>query len=210
MISVVVPWRSQGCVHREAAWQVVQANWAGWDLFTADDGGDPFSRAASINLAVTEHPADTYVIADADILVSTSQVRVACELAACAPGLAVAFDRWAHLTREGTAEILDGFDGSWEPFIDATLSYSVSCCIVVSHETWERTGGFDPRFRAWGHEDMAFEIACRTLAGPTRKVPGTAWHLWHPVERCRPRQNIELLRVYEDAAGKPERLRVLR
>lgn len=205
---VVAPWRSRGDRHREAAWGMARDGWKGWALFTADDGGEPFSRAASINQAVAEHPADVYVIVDADILIDHAQVEAAIDLAAHAPGLVVAFDRWAHLTEEGTGHVLDGYMGSWEPFVDVTFP-SISACIVVNHETWELTGGFDARFRAWGGEDVAFALACETLAGPIRKVPGTAWHLYHPPDSNRPEANFDLMRQYEAACGNPDAMRAV-
>lgn len=208
-MTVVVPWRSKGDVHREMAWRLARDNWSGWDVHTADDGGEPFSRAASINLAVEEHPADVYVVADADVLVPADQVRAAVELAQSAPGIVLAYDRYAYLSAGGTRYVLDGYRGDWEPFVMFTLGWTVSSCLAVSHETWETVGGFDPRFRGWGMEDVAFDIACRTLAGPTRRVPGSCWHLWHPTEPERPSENVDLLRQYEAADGNPDALRAL-
>lgn len=207
-VSVIIPWRSRSDRHREAAWDRVRAEWDGaWPLHTADDRGEPFSRAMSINQGVADHPADVYVIADADILIDITQVAEAIELAAWSSGLVVAFDRWAHLTEEGTRRVLDSYAGSWEPFVDVTWP-SVSACIAVSHETWELVGGFPP-LRAWGMEDVCFEIACRTLAGPTRRIAGTAWHLYHPSEPDRPSENVDLLRQYEAADGNPDAIRAL-
>lgn len=206
-VQVIVPWRSRGCPHREAAWALVQDNWTGWEVHTADDGLEPFSRAASINLAVMEHPADVLVVADADILIATDQVRAAVELAAWSPGMVVAFDRWAHLTESGTQYVLDGFLGSWEPFIDVTLDKTVSCCVALSRETWELSGGFDPRFRAWGFEDVQLEIVCATLAAPTRWIPGSAYHLFHKTEQERPPENLAMLNEYLALRDDPEAMR---
>lgn len=208
-VSVIVPWRSKGCPHREAAWALARDLWSGWKVHTCDDGNEPFSRAASINRGVDEHPADVYVVADADILIGTDQVRTAVELAADTPGMVLAYERWAHLSQQGTEYVLDGYLGSWEPFIDLAMHGTVSACFAVSHETWRETGGFDSRFRGWGMEDAAFEVACRTLANPTRRVPGTAWHVWHPSEANRPAENVELLHQYEAVDGNPAQLRAL-
>lgn len=207
--SVVVPWRSNRDPHRESAWQMVRDHWSGWEVHTADDRGQPFSRAASINVAVREYPADVYVVCDADVICPHAQVHAAVDDARRSPGMVIAFERWAHLTEQGTQYVLDGYIGDWEPFVDVAIDWSVSACICFSHETWETTGGFDPRFRGWGMEDVAFEIACRTLAGPTRRIPGTAWHLYHGSEPNRPVENVEILDQYRDAADNRDAMREL-
>jgi hypothetical protein len=186
IVSVIVPYRPVD-THRARAWERVSCEWEGFDVRTADDGGEPFSRAASINLGVDGgRDAEVFVVADADILVDRRQVDAAVALAAHAPGLVIAFDRFAYLTKQGSDQIIDGYRGSWEPFIEWSLQDTVSSCVAFSRETWELSGGFDERFRAWGPEDVAFEVACATLAGPTRRIPGTAWHLFHAPEGTRP------------------------
>lgn len=207
-VNVVVPYRpSDG--HRRAAWHRVQEHWweAALDLHVADDGGEPFSRGGSINLAVREHPADVYVIADADTLVDRRQVEAAVALAAHAPGLVVAFDRFAYLSEHGTQQVLDRYEGSWEPLMAWSLQNTVSSCVALSHETWELAGGFDPRFRAWGYEDVQLEIVCATIAGPTRRIPGTAWHLYHPPVRERPIANLSYLDEYARLRNDPDAMR---
>lgn len=213
-VAVVVPWRPSPDTARLAAWDRVQREWAGWNVFTGDDGGDPFSRGASINLAVGEHPADVYVIADADTLVDQRQVQAAVDLAAYAPGLVVAFDRFAYLSEDGTQQVLSDAAGSWEPLIAWELNQTVSSCVALSHDTWVTAGGFDPRFRAWGYEDVQLEVVCATLAGPTRRVPGTAWHLFHQPARERPSENAgwldEYLRLRNDPDGMRAHLEAIR
>lgn len=205
--SVVVPWRSGGCRFRLAAWEHVRTSWDGWDVHTADDGGQPFSRAASINQAVAEHPADVYVIADADTLTDRLQVEAAVELAAWSPGLVVAFDRFAYLSRDGTKKVLDASATPAESLIAWTLDLTVSSCVALSHETWETVGGFDPRFRGWGAEDVQLEVACAALCAETRRIPGTCFHLWHPPERERPRRNSGMVDEYLRLRSDPEGMR---
>lgn len=213
-VAVIVPWRP-GCPYRLAAWERVRAEWDGaWPVHTVDDGGEPFSRAASINLAIADHPADVYVIADADTLIDLAQAVAAIELAAWSPGLVVAFDRFAYLTWEGTQQVLDGYDGSWEPLAAWTMPDTVSSCVALSHDTWTAVGGFDPRFRSWGYEDVQLEVAAATLVAPTRRLPGTCWHLWHPPARQRPTVNLDMLNEYlalrADPAGMRDHLEHVR
>lgn len=207
-VAAIMPYRSNG-PERDAAWLYVRGGWEDAAVYCVDDGGDPFSRAASINLGIAARPADVYVITDADMIVDSAQIHDAIEQAAETPGIVVAFDRYCYLTQTGTQAILAGHDGPWEPFVQFTYEKSVGGVLAISRHTWDLVGGFDPRFRGWGMEDTAFEIACRTLAGPTRKIPGTAYHLWHPLEPCRPAENVELLHRYQLADGNPDALRAL-
>lgn len=214
-VAVIVPWRSGGCPHREAAWKYVRRMWADRDLLVlpADDGGTPFSRACSINLAHdslarTVDP-DVYVIADADVIVPEQQAFDAIDMAAAEPGLVVAFDRYCYLTEYGTHLALTGERRRWWKHLQFTLQQTVSSCVAVSRETWDAAGGFDPRFRAWGFEDVQFEVACATLAGPTRWVHGNAHHLCHPTEPDRPSENQEMLAEYLAAKGDPDAMRAL-
>lgn len=208
-VIVIVPWRSKGCRHREAAWRRVRREWGGWDVVTADDDGEPFSRAASLNLAAIEHPADVYVIADADTLVDGRQVAEAVALAGAEPGIVLAYSTFRYLSRRGTKAVLGGYRGPWEPLTEWSLDWTVSSCLAVSAATWAAVGGFDDRFRAWGGEDVAFVHACETLAGPTRRILGSVWHCWHPSEPERPVANFDLLGRYRDALGDPVAMRRL-
>lgn len=196
-VAVLIPWRSVSCPHRDAAWARVEAQWLGygWPLVVADDGGAPFARGASVNLAATQIEADVYVVADADTLIVEDQVEEAIELAAATPGLVVAFDRYLYLRENGRIKFF--------------MENTVSSCVAVSRQTWETVGGFDARYRGWGYEDAAFEAACSTLAGPTRWVHGDVRHLWHPLETTRPDANRAMVGDYVRATGDPVAMRAL-
>jgi hypothetical protein len=180
-------------------------------VFPADDGGDPFSRACSINLAHDLVAAgvnpDVYLIADADVIVPEHQAIDAIDQAAAEPGLVVAFDRYCYLTEYGTRLALDGERRRWWKHLQFTLDNTVSSCVAVSRETWDTVGGFDSRYRAWGSEDVQFEVTCATLAGPTRWVRGQAHHLWHPTEPNRPAINNEMLAEYLALRDDPDGMR---
>ena len=209
-VAVLVPWRSGGCPHREAAWVHVAAMWDsyGWPVITADDGGQPFSRGCSINYARATVDADVYLIVDADIIVPHDQAVAAAAAAHDQPGLVVAFDEYRYLTPAATVEVLAGADPA-EVEHAFTYGWGVSCCVAVSAKTFDTVAGFDPRFRAWGAEDVAFEAACSTLAGPLRKIAGPVWHLWHPSEPERPAANFELGNRYGAARGNPAAMAAL-
>lgn len=212
--AVLIPWRDGGCEHRQANWRHVRRMWAdrGYLVLPADDGGTPFSRGGSINLAaeLVAGDVDVLILADADTIIDDDQVRSAITAAAAQPGLVVAFDRYRYLTRPATDIALAGdVARAARRQAEFTLERTVSSVVAVSRSTWEAAGGFDPRFRAWGHEDIAFEAACATLAGPTRWIPGPVHHLWHPTEANRPAANEELAAAYGAARSNPTAMRAL-
>ncbi len=215
-VAVLVPFRSRGCEYRETNFRHVRRLWAdaGYFVLPCDDGADPFSRAASINRGYQALDigatvwADVVIIADADTVVPEAQASKAVEMAAEQPGLVVAFNRYRYLTEEGTERCLARKDG-WRKLTKFTLPLTVSSCVAVSTETWDTVGGFDPRFRAWGFEDVAFEAACNALAGPTRWVHGDCHHLYHPTEPQRPSVNEAMADEYLAARENADAMREL-
>lgn len=153
-------------------------------MVVVDDGGDPFSRGGSLNRAFTSTAADVVVACDADLIVGAGQLQEAIRLASSAPGMVVPFDTLVYCNRVESAGILAGrvdprdADGHrWR------ASPKIPClggCNVLSRDTWERSGGWLPAFRAWGCEDVAFAAQCGTLVAPTRRIVGDAVHLYHP------------------------------
>lgn len=51
--------------------------------------------------------------------------------------------------------------------------------LVVSRAAWDRIGGFNEAYVGWGHEDSAVSLELVAKASWDR-LPGNAWHLWHP------------------------------
>ena len=124
------------------------------------------------------------VIWDADLLVRPQQLEDAIRLAAAAPGMVLPFDRYAYL-RRGMSEWLCRNPRSGLPIrarSEWTMQGSVGGLQVMSLDTFHQAGGFDPRFRGWGFEDVAFGEAASTLVAEHRRVPGDLLHLWHPVD----------------------------
>jgi len=220
-VAVLVPWRPIGCPHRDAAWAAVQHHWteAGFVVIVGDDGGDPFSRAASLNRAAAEVDVDVYVVADADTLVDVEQVAAAITLANSSLGMVLAYTEFCYLNDRGTALALRSTPAERrrlfgapdrDRYLSWCLSTSVSSCVVVSAATWHIVGGFDPRFRGWGMEDVAFFTACETLTRvATRRIPGPVLHLSHPSEPIRPAANVALLDRYNAARANPAAMRHL-
>jgi hypothetical protein len=208
-VLIAVPFRDGGCRHRARAWDTVSAHLRrvlpGVEVRVVDDGGHPFARGASLNLAFDGLAPDDVVIAcDADLVIDGDQLFEAARLAAEAPGMVVPFDRMEYVTRTGGRQ-------SWP--LSPTMPM-LGGCNVLSRRTWELAGGWHPRFRGWGCEDVAMATQCNALAGLTRRVPGTATHLYHPkakayVDDALVAANGALMRRINEAAADPDRLRAL-
>lgn len=184
LVSVLIPWR-RGAQDRERSFRVVKHHWLKnhptYRIVIRDSGGEPFSRACSINMAAQSEPdAQVFVIADADVVPVPAQVEAAVELALQAPGIVQPFDRYIPLHKWDTAEV---WDRGVVPDVMADRPIAhwecISGCLVLSRESWETVGGFDERFRGWGYEDSAFDQKMASIVAPRRSVPGPAWHLAH-------------------------------
>lgn len=178
---MLIPWRPGP--HRTQHYRLIRDHLSGlgWPIFAADAGGTPFSVAQSFNLAAAEAGKwDVAVLHDADCWVELESIVAAVEAAG---PLTYAWDRLVSLTESATVRFHNGV----RDFADGD-AYRVrppgrlppGGPRVVTRDLWEKTGGFDPRFKGWGYEDNAFRHACKQAAGPTRRVEGVLFQLWHP------------------------------
>lgn len=184
MKAVVLVPRRIADPHREVLWAYVRSWWerSPWPVIegyhVATEG--PFNRSAALNRAATiAGDWDVAVIADGDTVVNHDQVAAAIQRAHETGRMVLAFDEWLSLDQDGTDRILRGYAGSWRPFVRWDKDNAVSSCLAVPRHLWNNLGGFDERFRGWGFEDRAFFLAARASSGVDR-IPGAAWHLWHP------------------------------
>lgn len=192
-VGAVIPFRDADGSRRGASARVethLREALVGLDarVVLADDGGATFSRGGSIMRGVemlTPLDVDVFVVCDADLIVPGDQLRHAIALALEADGLVVAFSRYLYCTQDQSVE-LTRVPYPPIPLLPAhewTFDGSVGGAGTFSRHTLEVTGGYPSIFRGWGMEDVAFEILTRTLAAPTRRVSGNAFHLWHPVDK---------------------------
>lgn len=190
-VVVLVPIR-YGDPQRDRLWAHCKPLWEqrhGWSIYEgvheAHEG--PFNRSAGVNraaaLADTDGPWDVGVIIDNDVIGAPDSVQSAVDIALQTNKLVIAHDERIMMNKNGTDQILKGFQGSWRgrSLIETVYQDSVSCIVAVSRKLWELAGPMDELFVGWGREDTAFHIACESETGPILKVHGETFHLCHPL-----------------------------
>jgi predicted glycosyltransferase involved in capsule biosynthesis len=96
------------------------------------------------------------------------------------------------------------------------MDSSVGPCVVIRRDSFLRIKGYDPRFRGWGFEDVAFNDIAQTVLGPTTRVEGDLFHLWHPVDKTNDttnpnyQSNLALCHRYIAAKGNVDAMMALR
>lgn len=207
--------RSQALVDGVYQAMGVRASWA-------DAGGEPFSIAASRNLAVSRAAVNrpgwrVAMIVDSDTLVPEEQFWAAAYLADLTGHFVIAYEDHYRLSERDTRKLLvDGADplrvARETAGVAATGTKTGNAChgvVAVPRALWEQSGGYDERFKGWGGEDRAFWLTCGALSGEPLglRIPGGSWHYWHPrpaTENPRHPQrqaNRDLAIKYKTAAG---------
>jgi len=214
---VLVPRRSDGG-QRDRVWNWLRPSWEPFgDVVEGHHEGGPFNRSAALNqAAAAAGDWDVAVVIDGDVVCDRGLVDVAVAHATATGGPAIAYTVRVHLGEEMTDRVLDGYRGDWSRGQESVKRDACSSANVVRRDVWDLAGGFDERFVGWGWEDVAFKHATETLSGQrTRRIPGTLWHLWHPVARDSHRGSRTLRanqlrhRMYRAANGSPDAMRQL-
>lgn len=209
---VCIPWRRCD-FWRSRARTAVHDHYAamGVPVVYGSADGDMFNRSAARNAAADDalrlHP-ETRVLffADSDTLVSAEQFWSSVYLAHQRDELVVAFDTYVRTPQN----VVQGFYSGCSALSGAPYRHHASGALAVPLGVWRDTGGYDERFGSWGGEDRSFYHVCNTLRGRRHalRVPGEAYHLWHPLspernERLPEYQaNIALGVRYKIAAGR--------
>lgn len=218
MTIIAVPYKPDHG-HRTELFTHLQDNYwnmTGFALSVGTNNNKPFNRSAAVNEALTGD-WDVAVIADADTWVPAKNLHTAIKTAQETGKLVAAFDAVVELSRNCTQDILNGktsLTGSFGADKVRTKELETqSSMLVITRTLWEQVGGMDERFQGWGCEDNAFWRACTIIGGQPERIPGNAYHLWHPsapgkLQGIQYRRNYNLLRRYLNAQT-PEQLKAI-
>jgi len=188
-VALIIPFRDRGNDPlRQENLKAVERHW--WlypflERVVVGDGrtGDAqFNRSAAYNAGMRPMTtADVFVFSESDMLIHYDQIDEAVKLALKAPGLVVPFDEYCYL-RPGDSTYVRGGTRNPEECVPEWVmakGRAVGAINVVSRETMKLVGQWDEKFQGSWYDDRAMKIAFETCAGPTRIVPGSAYHLYH-------------------------------
>lgn len=190
-VVILVP-RRAGFFDRDILWKFTRPKWEAhhdWPIFEGHHNEGPFNRARAINdAAEAAGHWDVALVIDSDIWIEPNQVRSSVDVAYCTGGFVVtSAERWM-LSAEGTTTILQGYKGSWLPFvrqrygdIEDPHGAQVSSCVAIPRRLWDELGGFDEGHVGYGWEDVSFRSACETMTDKATVFlgPHPNWHFHH-------------------------------
>ena len=170
------------------------------------DSPDPvFNLALCRNLAVAslDDPDDVVVLGDADTLPEPDALRAAVAAARTSHLVHLPYTAYHWLGPNGSAQFAAGIPPERCDF--ELINGACSGVYVTTRRAWERHGGQDPRFRGWGYEDAAWNLAHTTMLGAApQRHPGRVYALHHHAETRAGTQydaNAALMDRYRDASG---------
>lgn len=202
-VGVCVPWCG-GDDWRTRSYEWTTRHWAACDLpvYVGDDltGGLWPNRAAMRNTAAAKAIADgceVLFFADSDTFVRPDQLWAAAHVAVERNQLVLAYDEYLRIGKTRTIPLMGSREhgNRFEKAARIGASYTsedhASGAIAIPVSVWEQVGGYDERFVRWGFEDRAFWLAAITLNGTAPRIPGPAYHWWHPPAIDKDRQSSE-------------------
>ena len=206
-VSVILPWRP--APSRIDAFERVTAWYARmlpeFRVSTIDSPDPVFNLALCRNLAVAslDEPDDVVVLGDADTLPEPDALRAAVVGARTSGLVHLPYTAYHWLGPDGSAQFAAGVAPEDCDF--DLINGACSGVYVTTRRTWERHGGQDPRFRGWGYEDAAWNLAHTTMLGaaPQRHL-GRVYALHHHAETRAGTQyeaNAALMERYRAASG---------
>ncbi len=197
-----------GCLYRELSMDFVHEHYESeMPLYYGSHEGAMFNRSAARNAAVDSIKEDWEVVClfDTDVFVSHEQLWAAAYLSSLKDECVLAFTTFVTLEKTESIKVLRGFKNTK----NKGYKQHPSCAVFIPKGLWEECGGYDERFASWGSEDRAIWFVCNALRGNTEslRIPGCAYHLWHPISKERNphlleyQANVELGKRYRTFSG---------
>lgn len=213
-VTVIIPWRP--APSRETAF-VALTRWYArefpeFTVHTVDTEDDVFVLAACRNRGIADaYPDDVVVVNDADTIPEPGALRDAVTAARTSGLVHLPYTAYHWLGAAGTSQYLAGVDPRECEF--ELVRGACSGVYVTTPRTWAAHGGQDERFRGWGYEDAAWNLAHQTLLGaPPQRHEGRVYALHHVAETragARFDANAALMERYRSAAGDLDAMRSL-
>lgn len=207
-VSVLIPYKAAN-KDREKNFQWIKCRYEtimpNAEICIGHYNGEPFSRSAAINNAAKNATRDIFIIADADIAFNIDQIKNAIE-ALNSYAWVIPYTSLFYLDFEKTNELYNkdpsvtldeaDFQGCYK--FGGNNEYQFKGGInIVPRKYFQKVGGFDERFKGWGGEDDAFQMALDTLCGQYFRVDATIWHLYHPPQSIENRvNNVKILQEF--------------
>jgi hypothetical protein len=209
LISVLVPFRANGPRDiRIKSWKWIEQRWRHLlpdaEICLGTDIGQPFSKSVAVNDAYYKSRGDMLVIVDADSWVEYGNLEVGIHNAYVREHLVVPWWTAYRLTKEDSKEIMKQDPTGPNPVTEqmrinaagtGPSPASAAMVLCIQRVSFERVGGWDPRFRGWGSEDVSFGLSCWTLLGRNEYGLGEAFALYHP------QPTIGEMRVWKNDTG---------
>ncbi len=147
----------------------------------------PYNRGWAFNIGarLAGRKAGPLLLADADVLLPSTALRLGMETAANGRNAFLGFREVAYLDAASTERaICDRIEHPGRPldvydYEGSVFQTSVGCCFWVKSDLYHHAGGHDERFRGWGREDREFRGRIAALT-KVRTLAGCVFHLDHP------------------------------
>lgn len=192
-VVTLVPYRpTDGAIGLRHRWLWDQTRPAleglGFPLFIGEPRGAAWARAEACNVAAERAGDwDIALVADCDTIPDPGAIRRAIAWVQDTGGAARPHDERTMLNQKGTVVFCQRGPDAIDRTAHTERSHAGGGLLVVTREAWDKVGGYNEEFKGWGYEDSDFNF--RLLRHSTwDRLPGRAYHLWHPRDENRPRR----------------------
>lgn len=188
----------------------------------------PYSRSEARNALAKHGDGEIIIFIDADSIPDPDALYESINHVMRTKSWIFPFKTYYNLTQLGSEDFKDDPPWkTWRPEDGYEYEYvfpgpdpvdrpeAVGGSLVIHRAAWEKTPGYDERFRGWGGEDRAFIMMLETLVGEGDRYPAPIYHLWHPApesdrfDNANWDYNRQLLERYRQAHKLPSLMHAL-